>query len=327
MHDILENVARGVMDEGGFASVTRKRVGELTDLYVDKYIHEEMNDFAEKSERFEFLFRRLRHTVRHVTEDMWEELKDAKFRPIDLELDLTAEGVLDPSEDDGEFRAAGRADRVDGWVKDGVLYLRVTDYKTGKKQFDLADVCEGINMQMLMYLFTLEKRGRSHFGAEEIRPAGVLYSPARFETVHAETEPTDEELAALRRTSAKRSGLILNDPEVVGAMEPIGRERFLPVRLTSAGGWSKESEKYLASLEQFGALSGFIEKTLRDMARELRAGSVAADPWYRSVRDNACARCDYVKACMFDEARDTRRIRMGMSPDAAWKKIRGEDDE
>ena len=326
MHYVLENVARDVMAEGGFPAVDAARIRELTDTWVDRYIQEEMNDFAEKTARFEYLFRRLRTTVRRVTEDMWQELKTSRFQPIDLELDLGRDGVLDPEAAEDGVKLYGRVDRVDGWVKDGVLYLRVTDYKTGVKKFSLSDVCEGVNLQMLLYLFTLEKHGRSYFGAEEIRPAGVLYSPARFDVVRTDGDMTDEELASLRRSGARRSGLVLCDDEVIEAMEPGEEKRFLPVKLLRSGGWSKESLGSLATLEQFGALSRYIDKTLRDMAAELRAGSVAADPWFRSTQSNACVYCEFAKACLFDETKDVWRMRSELSPEKAWERIEGQHE-
>ncbi|MCD7844756.1 MAG: PD-(D/E)XK nuclease family protein, partial [Oscillospiraceae bacterium] len=321
MHYILENVAREAMNMGGFPAITEAQVGALADKYVDQYITQELNDFADKSPRFIYLFRRLRHTVRQVTADMWRELKDSKFQPIDLELDLQAEGVLAPAEE--ETPLSGRADRVDGWVREGVLYLRITDYKTGVKKFSLSDVCQGVNLQMLLYLFTLEKRGLAHFGAEEIRPAGVLYVPARFGTVNAERDVTDQELAELRRTSAKRSGLVLSDPAVLEAMEPGEEKRYIPVRLTKAGEYTKASMESLASLEQFGALSRYIDKTLSDLAAELRAGSVAADPWFKSARDNACQWCKFQEACLFDPAGDGWRVRSHLTASQAWDRIGG----
>ena len=45
---------------------------------------------------------------------------------------------------------------MDGWVKNGKLYLRVVDYKTGRKEFRLSDVRMGLDIQMLLYLFTLQ---------------------------------------------------------------------------------------------------------------------------------------------------------------------------
>ena len=320
IHYILENVARDVLDAGGFAAATLEQITALADAYVDKYIHEELNDFQDKTQRFAYLFRRLRATVRRITEDMWQELRDSRFQPIDLELDLRGEGVLSPAEDD-DVPLAGRADRVDGWLKDGVLYLRVTDYKTGVKKFSLSDVCQGANLQMLLYLFTLQKRGHSHFQAETIRPAGVLYSPARVSIVSADSDVTDDELEVLRRNEAKRSGLVLDDPSVLDAMEPGTDKRFLPIKLKKDGGYDQRSLANLASLEQFGALSRYIDDTLKQLAAELRAGSVAADPWYKNDRDNACAFCDYKQACLFDEAGDGWRMRTGLSAGEAWERI------
>ena len=325
MHYVLENVAREAMDLGGFPAVTADQIRDLTDRYVDQYIREEMNDFAEKSARFAYLFRRLRSTVHRVTMDMWEELRNSRFQPIELELDLAAEGVLEPDET-GSVRLTGRADRVDGWVKDDVLYLRVTDYKTGAKAFSLSDVCQGMNMQMLLYLFTLQKRGGRHFGYETIRPAGVLYSPARVSMVRADSDVTDEELALLRKADTRRSGLVLDDEEVLEAMEPGEEKRFIPVRFKKGGEYTAQTQGNVATLERFGALGRYIGDTLEKLAAELRAGSVAADPWFRSAQDNACAFCDYREACLFDEGRDCWRVRTRLTPAEAWEKIEGDHE-
>ena len=64
----------------------------------------------------------------------------------------------------------GKIDRTDVMEQDGVQYVRVVDYKTGKKEFKIGDILHGINMQMLIYLAALIQNG-------QYQPAGVLYMP------------------------------------------------------------------------------------------------------------------------------------------------------
>ena len=335
LHWILEKTAGEVMERGGFDKVADEEIAQIADRYVDEYIHREMNDFAEKTARFAYLFRRLRASVRHVVIELRQELKDSKFRPAALELDLAADGVLAPEDGDAGMRLYGLIDRVDAWEHDGALYLRVVDYKTGRKEFRLSDICEGINLQMLLYLFSLVKRGGGYFrekGFEfkELRPAGVLYSQARFRVLRTDGDTAEQSAAQDRLagvpTEGRRSGLLLDDPAAIEAMEPggEGQKRFLPVKIKTVDPDTGAAEYtgQLAKLEDFGALSRFIDATLRDMAAELRAGRVEADPWFKSATDNACASCEFAEACLFDEDRDGWRLRESLTADEAWERIR-----
>lgn len=83
-------------------------------------------------------------------------------------VELTVDGVT--------ISVTGFVDRVDGWVHDGRLYLRVVDYKTGKKSFDLTEVWNGLGLQMLLYLFALEARGPDYYG-QPVEGAGGALSP------------------------------------------------------------------------------------------------------------------------------------------------------
>ena len=113
-------------------------------------------------------------------------------------------------------------DRVDGWVDDsGRLNLRVVDYKTGRKSFDLSGVWNGLGLQMLLYLFTLEERGRELYGLP-VEGAGVLYLPAREAVIRGSRAMSDEELRKKVDKELVRSGLVVNDRQVLDAMEQQG---------------------------------------------------------------------------------------------------------
>ena len=128
--------------------------------------------------------------------------------------------------------------------------------------------------------------------------------------------------------ASARSGLVLDDPAAIEAMEPGEVKHFLPVKVKLGKGTEDyDYSGQLAKLEDFGALSRYIDDTLRSMAEELRAGSVETDPWFESFRSNACVNCEFAGACLFDETVGGWRLRETLKTEEAWEKIRGNEHE
>lgn len=322
IHYVLQHVAEDTRDSGGFENAAEDRLDELTDEYAMRYLNEELGGLDGKSARFSYLFGRLAESVRKIVQDMDDELRQSRFKPLDFELDFSRPGLSPTAElpGGGSVRLSGIADRVDGWIHDGRLYLRVVDYKTGRKSFSLSDVMYGLNMQMLLYLFSLEKSGRKLYGFEPI-PAGVLYVPARDVLLSEDGDLTDEEIDSRRREKLRRSGLVLNDPEVLRAMENSEEPVRIPVK------WKDGSPAgdSLATAEQMGALGRRVEATLKLLASELRSGSILADPCYKSAQENACLWCEYAEACRFTdgEGGDRRRYLPRLSATRVWDMLEG----
>lgn len=312
LHYILEKVAGVVQKEGGFRVVPKERIEALTDQFVEEYIHQQLHDFREKSPRFVYLFRRLITTVRRIVLDTARELSCSDFKPLDFELNFTT-----PTAGETPVILTGVADRVDGWEHDGKLYLRIVDYKSGHKQFSLTDVWYGMGLQMLLYLFTLEKTGlKGH--DQPIVPAGVLYVPARDTLISAKERLTDEDILKEKLKKLRRSGLLLKDETVLAAMERGDTPEYLPVKLNRDGSLTGDA---LATAEQLGDLGRHVEDILAQMAEELRGGSISADPWFQSESENTCAWCDYFDACHFDEKTDGWRYKSRLTAPEFWEKV------
>ncbi len=135
-----------------------------------------------------------------------------------------------------ELRVVGKVDRVGGWLKDGKLYLRVVDYKTGAKRFDLAELRYGLGLQMLLYLFTLRDEGESSSAAIPSSRRASLYLPAREKLLNLPRNASEEEIERAMHKELQRSGMVLNDPAVLHAMEHSALEApcYLPVRVKRA---------------------------------------------------------------------------------------------
>jgi len=308
--------------------VEDEELERLTKHYIDEYVQRDLENFQGRNARFRYLFDRLRHTADAVVAQVAEEMRHSDFVPMAFELsfgdrkDLPAVVISEP---DAELRIGGKVDRVDGWVKDGRLYLRVVDYKSGKKSFDLSAVKMGLDIQMLLYLFALKKEGKARFG-QEIEPAGVLYLPARDGILPAPRNIPAEELQRMREKELRRSGLLLAEPEVLQAMEheSLTEPRYLPVRVDRQGNLTGG----IASAERLGKLGGYVESLLHRIAQEVRQGNIDADPWCRSEDDRFCQYCGWADACHFRDGRDGDHLHYleKVDEEAFWEALeRGEE--
>lgn len=325
MHYVLEKCAAEIADTVGFKKASEELSGALAEKYTDMYIKEKLGSFEEKSPRFIFLFNRLRPSVRRVVTDMVRELSRSDFVPLDFELSFCRGGSLPPimlSDGDNRLSISGTADRVDGYYSDGKLYLRIMDYKTGKKSFSLSDVWYGMGMQMLLYLFSLEREGKELYG-HEIVPAGVLYIPAKDTMISAPGDLTDDELSAAKLKALRRSGLILKDDTVLNAMEHGDAPEYIPVKYKNGEPVMNES---LAEKDQFEALRKHVDKRLLEFSRGLSEGKIEAVPCYRSPAENACLYCPYKRICRFDETSGQRRYLEKLKPEEFWQKIGGGEE-
>ena len=325
LHDILENVTRDIKAAGGFQEAEPELWKRLARDYTARYVRERLFDFKDKNDRFRYLFRRLSRDVEQVVEDMARELARSEFVPLDFELRFGPGGVLPPvalEQEDIRLSINGAVDRLDGWVNDGKLYLRVVDYKTGKRTFKLSDVWYGMGMQMLIYLFALCKSGEARYGAETILPAGVLYAPARDAMVPASPALTDGEIEALRLKELKRSGILLRDPDVLRAMENASPTDYIPVTLDPDGAVKSGT---VATLAQMGALARHIEKTLLSIGRAMKAGEIAPAPCAGSV-PAACDWCEYKSVCRLEAAKAGRRYLPALKDEAVLVRM-GESEE
>ena len=312
MHYILEGVSRQIKATVGYKNADEEFCRTLVKRYIEQYTNEELFNFEGKKPRFIYLFHRLEDDVFRIVMDMLEELKKSDFEPLDFELDFSEIVGSDPWP-----ATRGIVDRVDGWTHDGKLYLRVIDYKTGNIRFNLVDILHGRNMQMLIYLFALQKYGGAKYGME-IAPAGALYAPARDTILKLPRNSTEAEISAKRENELRRNGLVLNNPYVIEAMENGGTKKYLPVKVVK----DEITGDSLVSREQVATLSEYIASMLNRAADEIMRGSIECVPFYKSEEDNACIYCEYRSVCAFDEqAGDRRRFVGKMKIGQVWEAL------
>lgn len=329
VHYVLEQVFQSDDWRAGSNGVDADRLKGLTRQAVERYVTEQLGGLQQQTARFRYLFERLIRGVERVVDNVAQELAASSFVPMAFELGFGAKGAMPPvevTEEGVTVSVTGVVDRVDGWMHDGKLYLRVVDYKTGGKNFDLTEVANGMGLQMLLYLFTLCREGQSVFGQQELVPAGVLYLPAKDVPLTGSRGMEEKERRRQTDKALKRRGLLLDEPEVIAAMEQPGEDgiRFLPLRVSKDGGVSGSG--VLASAQRFERLERHVDRVLRDICEELAAGNICADPYWRGADRNACRYCEFAAACHFEENRggDCYRRLDSVSSELFWNELERE---
>ncbi len=278
------------------------------DGMVDEIIKGYMTDICRiapdyTGSRLNHLFARLRRSSRLLCRNIADEFSQSDFTPEFFELPINfnpsdekrVAPLRVPLDDRTSAYLYGVADRVDTLRRDGKLYIRVIDYKTGSKDFSMNDVAMGLNLQMLLYLFSLCQNGKRSDSAlrvspeEEILPAGVLYFSAGVPTVTLDAEVPPEEVEQMVSDKLARKGILLDDENVLRAMERELAGRYLPVRVKKDGTYTRSDA--LKTLEDFGTLLGSIEDTIGRIGNEIRRGNASAHP----INNMAHRTCDFCK--------------------------------
>lgn len=285
---------------------------EKTEL--EKIISEilcEYEDFAmggkeNKSSRFSFLYARFEKTVYELITQIIEEFSVSDFDPCGFELKIDFDGEIPPYEIplvDGKVYVRGLVDRVDMMEKHGQKYVRVVDYKTGSKEFKLFEVLEGINMQMLIYLFAIEANGKDVY--ENCVPAGILYKPAKVAQIRAERYAAEEEIEKKRKKESRYSGLVLAHEDVIYGMDREVTSQIIDVKVKEDKDNKIVFTGSVATMAQLGRLKQKVDEIIARMGNELHSGNIDILPLEHGT-ESACTFCDYSDVCL---RRDTEKRR------------------
>ncbi len=334
-HYVLQHTAQDIRGLGGFRKAADEDVLASARKHIAAYRKDVLNDLQEKNARFVYLFERTADDVLQITLDTARELRTSNFEPLafEMEFNQAAKVPSGSGEEEGMLSIKGAVDRVDGWEHDGKEYLRVVDYKTGAKKFSLSDVWYGMSLQMLLYLealreMTPEDRAALGIGEEtEIVPAGAVYVPARNRYVTVDASADEDKIAAERKKDRKRSGIVLDAPGLPEAWENGSEKIYSPLKYDKSGNPSGDG---FLSPHQFELLRGHLKRKLEEMAEQLRAGSIEANPYEKgSAGDMPCRFCDFAGKCGFikgENGEDTR-LMPDLKPEDVWTRLEEEAEE
>ncbi len=297
------------------------QIKEKINAIINDFINDNMGGYENKANSFLRTVELLKESAYKVVLHLIAEFSQCEFTPADFELKINNDGDIPPYainlDNGGTVKIVGSIDRVDTYTTDDNTFVRVIDYKTGGKEFKLGEVFSGLNMQMLIYLFAIWQNGGDYY--KNVTPAGVLYFQAKSPRVSSSKITRDTDAHTSEITSLKElrmHGMVLNNIDVVNAMEKGCEGLFIPVSLDKNGALKGN----VISLQALTNLKDRVNNSIKNMAEELQSGNISALP----VEDG-CTWCKYKDVCKREENDAVKEITVP-SFDDAISILRSEED-
>ena len=330
-HTVLEHYARKVeqsgydwftIPQGEEKRLTQETVEEVSEQYASALLH--------SSARNEYMIKRMKRIMERTIWALTSQVRAGKFIPSNFEVPFLSSTELESVNltlaEHGHMRLKGRIDRIDTCETEEEIYVKVIDYKSGNKVFDLQDFYYGLQLQLVVYLnaaMELEQRIHPH---KKVKPAGIFYYNMKDPLLDQKEDETPEETSRRMLKELRPNGLVNSEEAIVKAMD-LNLEKssdVIPVSRNKDGSYSRYSS--VASTEQLLALSGYVREKMKQIGCEILEGKASLDPYEKNGR-TACDYCDFKDICGFDRkipGINYRRLK-DFEPEEIWKMM--QEDE
>lgn len=258
---------------------------KLRDELIDESVEESVIDYGNtvlfSSARNEYMIARIKRLIRRSVWALTRQLEKGDFVPGGYELKF----------------GSGKIDRIDICEDDECVYVKVTDYKTGMKSFDITALYHGLQMQLPVYLNAALDVEKRKYPDKEIIPAGIFYYRIQDPVVDRKDNDEDVEKSILKEL--RLDGLVNGDEKVISHLERdlTGSSLLIPVGRNKDGSLSKNSRALPG--DTFRAVLKYAQEKEMKIRDEISSGEVSAAP-YEMGGDTGCDYCPYRDICGFD---------------------------
>lgn len=281
-HSALELFSKKVKDK-------RLKWTELTDEEQERYIEDSVqeaitdygNSILYSSARNEYMITRIKQLLRRTVWALTKQLAAGDFSPAAYELRFEN----------------GKIDRIDTCEDGDKVYVKVMDYKTGSKTFDVVALYHGLQLQLMVYMDAALKEEKGRHPGREVIPAGVFYY--RIQDPLVDKQPQEDALDAVLR-ELRVDGMINLRDEVLEHLDHRmdGESLVVPVKFNKNGKLGKSSKA--VPEEEFEVMMKHALRKVEEIHGKILEGEADPTP-YRRGQESGCDYCKYRHVCGFDK--------------------------
>ena len=290
-HQALERFSRKADRENlSWVEMPEEKRDALIDESVEESIVDYGNTVLYSSARNEYMIHRIKRLIRRSVWALTRQLEKGDFVPGGYELKF----------------GSGKIDRIDTCEDENKVYVKVTDYKTGMKSFDITAFYHGLQIQLPVYLNAALEIEKKKHPNREICPAGIFYY--RIQDPFVNRADTEEEVENSMLKELRLDGLVNGDDQVVDHLERglSGSSVRFPIGRNKDGSLSKASR--VLTPGEFRTMLAYTKIMESELKEKMYEGEVQAEP-YELNGATGCDYCECRDICGFDPRIDGCRYR------------------
>ncbi len=297
-HEALERYSNH-MEQAGYHwfDVPEDVKETLMDLAIEETLGAGFDSMLFQEARTTYLLERMKRILKRTIETIAEQVKTSRFSPEGYEISFSFAENLDAANfilsEEEKMRLRGRIDRIDTRKEGKQIYVKVIDYKSGNREFQLLSLYHGLQLQLVVYLNSAVELLKRKYPEKEVIPGGMYYYHLDDPIIEGKSASTDAQIQEKILEELKLKG-------VASEMED--------------GSVSKKAKR--AKREEFQILSRYVNHKIRDIGRKIFDGEIGAEP-YQLGEDTGCDYCPYHGVCGFDPS----------SPGWEYRKLENIKDE
>jgi ATP-dependent helicase/nuclease subunit B len=329
VHEMLDLFTNKVRDEGIlWSELDNEKCRTMVSSIIDKKLDAESNYILNSTKKFKYLSQRFKRVISKSVSVIANQIGKGEFEVFKTEFNFgsysSGEAITLDLESEEKIYLQGRIDRIDTLDLDGETYIRIIDYKTGAKKFDLNELYYGLQIQLLVYLDALIKNSK-YILKKQARPGAVLYFKIDDPIIKGKKQMTTEEVEEEVLNSLKLKGIILKDAKVVRAMDKDidGYSLIIPAAFKTDGNFKANSD--VVTEDEFTLLREYVNKKMIELCEDMLSGDIKILPTKHTNRTQ-CEYCDFSAICQFDTSikENKYKVILKKSENDIWDNIRGE---
>lgn len=306
-HDVLEIFGDKLKEKGyTWFDFPEEEGARLIEEAVESYSVSYGNTVLYDTARNQYIITRLKRILKRTVNTLQYQLKKGTFVPEEFEVSFSVLEELDAVNialtEEERIRLRGRIDRVDTWDNDGKLYVKVIDYKSGSRDFSLAALYHGLQLQLVVYMnAAMEMEGRKH-PDKEVVPAAMLYYRVQDPLVELEGGGVTDSVERINKeilANLRMTGIVNAAEEVVSGLDRAftGKSEVIPVERKKDGSYSARSG--ILSAEDFRVITEYAGRKVKEIGTDIMKGKIPLNP-YTEGQHSSCTWCPYARVCGFD---------------------------